>query len=78
MAPQTITCQVFLATCQGCSFPDPHCSCWPALPALIVSWLQGTHLLTAFLLGLSTPAAQGFPCLSQMGSKGGCVQVGSC
>lgn len=41
MSPQTDTCQVFLAACQGRSFLDPHCSCWPALLALISSRLQG-------------------------------------
>lgn len=62
MAPQTVSYQVFLAACQGRSFPDPHCSCQPALLALIFSWLQGTHLQAAFLLGLSVPACSpGFP-----------------
>lgn len=56
-SPQTVTCQVFLATCHGLCFPDP--CCLPALLALISSWLQAGHLHAALL--------QAF--LSSQGSK---------
>lgn len=69
MAPQTVTYQVFLAACQGRSFPDPHCSCRPAFLALISRLL----FFSAFLSPL---AAQGFPCLSQMGSRGVACKLG--
>lgn len=46
-SPQTVICQVFLATCHGLSFPDP--CCLPALLALISSWLQVGQLRAALL-----------------------------
>lgn len=78
--PQTVTCQVFLATCEGGrSFPDPHCSCRASPPGLHLSSAAGDpspHCLEC--LGLSVPAGSPrFP-WPQIGSRRGGVQVRSC
>lgn len=73
-SPQTVTSQVFLATCQGLSFSGPCCSCLPARLGLISSRLQVGLSPGCFTPGSSVlQGVQVFPCLSQIGSKRGSV-----
>lgn len=55
MVPQTVARRVFPATCWGHSFPDPHRSCRPALPASISAPPQGPVSTRLDCLGLSVP-----------------------